>query len=276
MRRTTRPGRPGSPTPPATRNRPGCASQISSNLSVWRSRPPVKMPVATPSSSIRARSPFDVERPLVAAEVAGDVRVLGLPEERGRRLIGHQVDPDVDDVHARSPCGRSDAKLRSAAQSFERGQRLGGCGHGRDLAGDRLRGARGRRDRRGAPRPQVRSASARSDSPARSDRPAPAATTRSALFHWSAPCGNHEQRQTVGERAERRAGSAVGDHEIAARQELVLRDPAVDRHVGAVAARGRRDRSCARPSRRCRRPRRRARRGSAGRARDHGSRRCPS
>ena len=52
--------------------------------------------------------PVDVERALVAAEVAGDVRVLRLAEERGRRLLGHEVHPDVDDVHASLLPGRSE------------------------------------------------------------------------------------------------------------------------------------------------------------------------
>ena len=52
--------------------------------------------------------PVDVERSLVAPEVAGDVRVLVLTEKRGRRLLGHEVHPDVDDVHAVVPPGCSD------------------------------------------------------------------------------------------------------------------------------------------------------------------------
>jgi len=52
--------------------------------------------------------PVDVERPLVAAEIARDVSVLGLAEERGRRLRSDQIHPDVDDVPGRSPPGRSD------------------------------------------------------------------------------------------------------------------------------------------------------------------------
>ena len=63
----------------------------------------MKIPVATPNSSIERDETTDVERTLVAPEVTGDVRVLGLTEKGGRGLLGHQIHPDIYDVHARFP-----------------------------------------------------------------------------------------------------------------------------------------------------------------------------
>ena len=47
----------------------------------------------------------DAERAFVAAEVAGDVRVLLGAEELRGRLFGDEVHPDVDDVHLSSALG---------------------------------------------------------------------------------------------------------------------------------------------------------------------------
>ena len=80
---------------PATRKRPGMrVGDLERLRGVAGRAPGVRMPVATPSSSITPSSCVDADaRAAVAAEVAGDVRVLGLAEEVRRGLLASRGSP---------------------------------------------------------------------------------------------------------------------------------------------------------------------------------------